>query len=461
MQLPAHGYAHIVLNEEENAIAYTVVGWKTTGTPTMAHFHTGARRVNGPPVKNLTLMNGTVDVGSWTTSDAQQPLTQEFINDLKAGRLYVNIHTASNPGGEIRGQFFMPEAFGTVASAEDEIPDPGKDSLMDGRAIGIFVHDALNNTLFYRATATNLKSPVTAAHIHNGVPGVAGPPVKNTNVDPLLLTTSGFWTPEDASQPFTAEQLNNLRTGQFYWNIHTQNHAPGQLRGQIVSPPGGHFFTALLSGAQESGGNPSTAEGTALLYVPEEMNQVFITVVAHGLTGPIQMAHIHSGKANVSSPPVVTLPVNEWGIDFEWTAQTAEHPLTPADIAVMFAGEYYINLHTQQSPAGEIRGQIIPLGQQPAESNVEFAEKTGEIGLTCSSNPARGVTTVHYDLPYPMRAEIAVYDVTGKCVKRAIDNGSKGLNSYQMQVNDLPAGAYLLKLQAGGESVGMNLIVSK
>ncbi len=35
--------------------------------------------------------------GSATLTDAQ-------LADLEAGRLYVNIHTAANPGGEIRGQ---------------------------------------------------------------------------------------------------------------------------------------------------------------------------------------------------------------------------------------------------------------------------------------------------------------------------------------------------------------------
>jgi hypothetical protein len=31
-------------------------------------------------------------------------LTGDQMNDLLAGKQYVNVHTAKNPGGEIRGQ---------------------------------------------------------------------------------------------------------------------------------------------------------------------------------------------------------------------------------------------------------------------------------------------------------------------------------------------------------------------
>jgi subtilisin family serine protease len=67
--------------------------------PTAAHIHSGAVGVNGPIEVPL---DHTVNpmVGSATLTDVQQGM---LVNQL----LYVNIHTAAFPGGEIRGQI-MP-----------------------------------------------------------------------------------------------------------------------------------------------------------------------------------------------------------------------------------------------------------------------------------------------------------------------------------------------------------------
>lgn len=65
---------------------------------TVAHIHEAPAGKNGPVIIPLT-KNGdtyTVPAGS-KLSDAQYA-------SFQAGNLYVNVHTAANPGGEIRGQ---------------------------------------------------------------------------------------------------------------------------------------------------------------------------------------------------------------------------------------------------------------------------------------------------------------------------------------------------------------------
>jgi CHRD domain len=63
----------------------------------MGHIHGPAEPgENAPAVIPFAKMESPIE-GSATLTDAQAA-------DLKAGRLYINIHTAQNKGGEIRGQ---------------------------------------------------------------------------------------------------------------------------------------------------------------------------------------------------------------------------------------------------------------------------------------------------------------------------------------------------------------------
>jgi CHRD domain len=79
------------------------LSWKLTytglsGPATAAHFHGPAEAGKNAGVA-VAIPNATSSPaeGSATLTDAQAA-------DLVAGKYYVNIHTAANPGGEIRGQ---------------------------------------------------------------------------------------------------------------------------------------------------------------------------------------------------------------------------------------------------------------------------------------------------------------------------------------------------------------------
>jgi hypothetical protein len=71
-----------------------------TGPATAAHFHVAPTPGgNGPPVVPAVVTPSPIK-GTATLTDAQ-------IADLNAGKLYFNVHTAANPGGEIRGTVTM------------------------------------------------------------------------------------------------------------------------------------------------------------------------------------------------------------------------------------------------------------------------------------------------------------------------------------------------------------------
>jgi hypothetical protein len=73
-----------------------------TSNATAAHIHQGAAGVNGPVIVPLVGGAGAT-AGTWTVTPGAI-LTVAQLTALRASGLYVNIHTATNLGGEIRGQ---------------------------------------------------------------------------------------------------------------------------------------------------------------------------------------------------------------------------------------------------------------------------------------------------------------------------------------------------------------------
>src|SRR5512139_3586157 len=66
---------------------------------TAAHIHTGAAGKNGPVIVPMTKSG---DNGFTFAPGAK--LSEDQMKAFKAGDLYINVHSAANPGGEIRGQ---------------------------------------------------------------------------------------------------------------------------------------------------------------------------------------------------------------------------------------------------------------------------------------------------------------------------------------------------------------------
>jgi hypothetical protein len=66
---------------------------------TMVHVHAGVAGANGPVVVSLTMKGDS----EWILP-AGTMLTAEQTTMLKAGGMYVNVHSEAHKGGEIRGQ---------------------------------------------------------------------------------------------------------------------------------------------------------------------------------------------------------------------------------------------------------------------------------------------------------------------------------------------------------------------
>ena len=92
------GTADIDYDPASKKLSWKLTYSGLTGPATAAHFHGPAE-----PGKNAGV---AVAIPNATSSPAEgsATLTDAQAADLEAGRYYVNVHTAANPAGEIRGQ---------------------------------------------------------------------------------------------------------------------------------------------------------------------------------------------------------------------------------------------------------------------------------------------------------------------------------------------------------------------
>jgi len=117
-------------------------------------------------------------------------------------------------------------------------------------------------------------------------------------------------------------------------------------------------FKVDLNGAQQVPPVQTGATGTAdLTYDPA--TRVLTWDVNHsGLSGPATMAHFHGpATQGKNAPPVIWLSEKGAAVSNPIKGQAT---LTPEQAQQMTAGEWYINVHTQANPGGEIRGQVTP-----------------------------------------------------------------------------------------------------
>lgn len=94
----ASGTVEATLNKQTSELSWTVTYSGLSGPVTGAHFH-------GPAMAG-TNAGVVVPITGNLTSPIRgvASLTAAQVADLMAGKWYVNLHTAANPNGEIRGQ---------------------------------------------------------------------------------------------------------------------------------------------------------------------------------------------------------------------------------------------------------------------------------------------------------------------------------------------------------------------
>jgi uncharacterized repeat protein (TIGR01451 family) len=332
-----------------------------------AHIHNGMAGRNGPVMFPLNSMTDSAGLnGVFPAAGNNFAFSATQINALFARRLYVNVHSETYQSGEIRGQL-LPEgmaAFNAYLSSAFETPEVFSGARGDVKA------ELNGNRLTISGSFNNLGSTLATniaggAHIHLGLAGATGaiafPLTATLDADSL----GGVFRAADNSFVLDSAQVTNLKARRFYVNVHSTLYPSGEIRGQLLHQAIS-YFAAPLSGTSETASVNSTGRGLVMAEISG--NKAYLSGSFSQLTSEFNVnvaggAHVHQAIAGrnggIKFPLGATLDAGNLGGKFEVDNNTVD--ITPGIVDTMMMRMHYANIHTLDYPAGEIRGQFLPL----------------------------------------------------------------------------------------------------
>jgi hypothetical protein len=295
--------------------------------PDEAHVHRAPRGENGPLVHSFASAD--------TPFGGNVPLTPRLVADFAAAFLYVDVHGAGGEedeaGGQIRGQIGEPlpvVSTGTIRIVKATIPGGG-----------------------------------TGFDFTDDVPGSGGAfTLDDGGVQTFADVTEGTYTFTEADPAGSGYSLTDIScndtdsTGNPFARTATVRLQGGETvtctfrNLQSVAPT--QIFVFHLSGDQEVPPNASTARGGCFGQLNAPAGTLSL-VCTHNVVGPTLM-HIHHAPPGENGDIVFDLGSPVSPVEATWSG------ITPAQIAELLAGNYYINVHASGRPDGEIRGQLLP-----------------------------------------------------------------------------------------------------
>jgi hypothetical protein len=283
---------------------------------------------------------------------------------ILAAALAAGLILLAAPGAAASGKATV---LATGLRGAREVPGPG-----DPDGLGRAVVKLAGGKACFVLEWSGISAP-TAAHIHTGRAGVAGPVAvlffqPGANAASLPDTLDAVAGCVDVDRDLARKIAASPR--EYYVNVHTADFPDGAIRGQLHRA--GHLgldlprqLTARLSGANEV--PPADPDGRGLAFVRTGRQRACFAVGWTAITPPI-FAHIHAGEAGDVGPVVVLffdVPELAAGPPAELPATISavagcvedQDPAVLRDIRRQ-PRDYYVNVHNAEFPGGAIRGQL-------------------------------------------------------------------------------------------------------
>ena len=330
-----------------------------------AHIHRGFGGNSGEVVfpLNLTIEADSIS-GRFRPQDNRFELDSVQIALLRNRALYVNIHSEHSNSGELRGQLLGEANIYFAAPLSGASTSDPANTGAGGMALFELAGNRLIESGSFRQLNSNLNVDLGGgAHVHFGLAGTNGGVIRPLNAFQPVDSTSGIFLPSNHSWSVSEGFIDTLRARAFYVNIHSKNIASGEIRGQIL-PFANAYYTAYLSGKNQP--IPNSSEGKGQVKVELNGNKLLATGSFENLSSPINSAvaggaHIHMGSVGSSGGVAYALKPALSPDSLSGRFLSARNTGIADSLTWIALNDQslYVNIHSQDYPGGEIRGQIL------------------------------------------------------------------------------------------------------
>lgn len=322
------------------------------------HLHNGFAGQNGGVFLPLFPVDGSETSFRGTETDIIDSI--DFAR-IAQGGTYINVHSAENGSGEVRGQI-VPKGV-TVARTElqGQQENPAVINASGVSGVGYLTINPSAETLVAKVSVEGfvpfLDAPIGPVHLHSGFAGTNGPVL--LPLFPVGDSETSFSSTEaDAIADIDFEQIAK---GGTYINVHSAANGSGEVRGQVLTNQVAVVRTELQTQQTVPAvTTPSSQNVGGVGYLTFDKQDPSFTPVANVTVSGFESSAVHvhrGGVAGVAGPVQIALtdvsPSDAPGTVFSATDGEI------FSLQGLLNGVYYFNAHSAANPAGEIRGQIL------------------------------------------------------------------------------------------------------